>query len=243
MVIGKSYKESNVVLSLALVLMCIIDSSFVVAGILIDLLWLRIVCFILALIFIFVTLIIPYIIYKQKNTLEDIILYDEFNDTIILKNHNRVYKLLCKDIKRITYHNLSISSTSYFLLVRQDYGKLKFYLSDGRTIKSEAIHRICESYDELNNIVFGEDYREPEEEALLFRIDGKISSWGKKNEYPAILSVLVSIILPLIGLVFVLNQAKYKEFKYGKNSGVMILSITISLLWWLTVYVLINVIL
>lgn len=120
---------------------------------------------------------IPYKIYKQKKTLEDIILYDELNEVIILKNHNKVYKLSCKDIKRITYHNLYISSESYFILARQDYGKLKFFLSDGSTIKSEAIHRIYESYDALNNIVFGEDYREPEEETLFFRV---ICGWKIK---------------------------------------------------------------
>ena len=76
------------------------------------------------------------------------------------------------------------------------------------------------------------------EDKLHYKIERKVVGWGAMKEYPAIVSVLVSIAIPLIGLSFVANQVEYRKLKYGHASGFLLgLSATISLLWWAAVII------
>ena len=121
------------------------------------------------------------------------------------------------------------------IMARQNNGKIKFYLKNGDTYKTPYIDNIYDVYfkiDEILSLEFNE------EEPKLARF-GK---WGAKKEYPSILSLLIAIVLPLIGFVFVENQAKYKEIKNGKNNGLTITALTISSLWWIVVFILIFVV-
>lgn len=100
------------------------------------------------------------------------------------------------------------------------------------------IDNIYDVYLKTDEIIYGlttdENYNEeirPKDSFIEFQT--KFGNWGAKKEYPTILSFIIAIILPIIGLIFVENQAKYKEIKYGKNNGLTILSLTISLLWWI----------
>lgn len=183
------------------------------------------------LIFISLILLLAYNIYRIRRYKDNVITYNETEEVVIIENFNKKIKIKREDIKRITYHNIGISKDSFYIIARQSYGKLKFYLSSGKVIKSDMIMDIYSSYDRMNECIF-QDYEIEETEYWYYKVEGKVSNWGKRREYPAILSVIISILLPLIGIVFVFNQAKLKEFIYGKNNGLVLLSIVISLFWW-----------
>ena len=61
----------------------------------------------------------------------------------------------------------------------------------------------------------------------------EISRWGAKKEYPNYVSFLIAILLPVIGLIFVSNQKDIKNFRYGKQTRLMSVAISISVIYWL----------
>ena len=74
-------------------------------------------------------------------------------------------------------------------------------------------------------------------------MDKKITNWGSMKEYPAIVSVLVAIFVPIAGLFFVGNQVEYRKLKYGHSSNLLlVLSSIISALWWCAVIIILIVI-
>ena len=60
----------------------------------------------------------------------------------------------------------------------------------------------------------------------------KYWSWGSKKEYNSIVSILVAIIFPIIGLAFVNNQASFKLDYNHKAHGLFLIALLISVLWW-----------
>ncbi len=71
---------------------------------------------------------------------------------------------------------------------------------------------------------------------IFLRFERKLLSWGCKKEYPAIISFIISIVIPIFGLFFVNNQADLKKYKNGVNGKLMITAILITLLWWGAVF-------
>lgn len=81
------------------------------------------------------------------------------------------------------------------------------------------------------------------EDNIHFKIERKIIGWGAKKEYPSIISILVSIFVPIVGLFFVGNQVEYRKLKYGHSSNLLlVLSSIISALWWCLVIIVLIVI-
>ena len=67
----------------------------------------------------------------------------------------------------------------------------------------------------------------------------KYWGWGSKKEYHSIVSILIAIIFPIIGLAFVNNQAHFKLDKNEKAHGLFLIALLISLLWWGLLFLLI----
>ena len=59
----------------------------------------------------------------------------------------------------------------------------------------------------------------------------KLALWGSKKEYPTIISLLIGIFIPIIGLIFVGNQIKFKSDENDKVNGLFLISLLISLIW------------
>ena len=178
---------------------------------------------------------IPYSVYRNIKVPDILIKYDTIQDTIIVYGYKKEYQIKTSDIVKITLHNVGISQTSLFIIGRLNYGKLCFYLKDGKRIKTLQMEDICDVYDKLKEIIFVDRENELENRETL---EEKLDNWGKKKEYPTIVSILVAMFLPIIGCFFVKNQADYKEFKKGKVSGLMQFSIFISILWVIAAIVL-----
>ncbi len=68
---------------------------------------------------------------------------------------------------------------------------------------------------------------------MIKSIYSKLILWGSYKEYPSIVSILISILLPVIGLLFVVNQTRFKTDNDGKAHGLFVVSMIISLLWWI----------
>ncbi len=66
----------------------------------------------------------------------------------------------------------------------------------------------------------------------MMKFFNKLSLWGSKKEYHTSISILISILIPVIGLLFVSNQIKFKTDNDGKAHGLFALAMIISLLWW-----------
>ena len=77
------------------------------------------------------------------------------------------------------------------------------------------------------------EYKEEIQDSLLEKMDG----WGAKKEYPSIVSALVGIFLPIIGMLFVMNQVKIKEIKYGRPTGLLTVGVVASAFWILTLII------
>lgn len=242
MVIGKAYKDS-IIGYFALFLLLIGFFGFGLgASFFIPILWLKIVSVSTCFILITLTFNIPFLAYKNKKQVIDAIIYDEFAEAFTINYHNKSVKILKKDIYRITIHNIGIDDKSIILIGRLEYGKIKFYLKDRKTYKTPCLIDINDVFLKIDTIIYGEEDN-PERPIDRYKeLESKVNNWGSKKEYPNIVSILVAIFLPLVGLIFVENQAKYKEFKYGKNSLLTIFAITISLVWWLLFIIIIHII-
>lgn len=59
-----------------------------------------------------------------------------------------------------------------------------------------------------------------------------LSLWGTKKEYPSIISILIAILLPIIGFIFVGNQMKFKKDLDGKVHGLFLVSVLLCVIWW-----------
>ena len=93
--------------------------------------------------------------------------------------------------------------------------------------------------DELEEDIDEEEF----EDNLYLKSERKIIGWGAMKEYPAIISVLVSIFVPIVGLFFVGNQIEYRKKKYGHSSNLLlVLSSIISAIWWCAVIIVLIVI-
>ncbi len=70
------------------------------------------------------------------------------------------------------------------------------------------------------------------EDKLYYKVERKIVGWGAIKKYPIILSFLIAIIVPFLGLFFVGNQVDLREIEGKKLTFILGLSLLISLLWW-----------
>lgn len=236
MCIGKYYRDNPVEILIVYIFFTLLICMAFVGGTFIPILWIKIlVLVILSILFVLAFLLLRYI-YTNSKQREDTLYYNELNEEFIIHYHNKDIKIKKEDIVRIVNHNLHIDYAS--ILKRDDYGKIKFYLRNGKSYKTPTLENIYNVYFKIDEIVFNDNNRPLDK---FYEMDTRWSKWGAKKEYPGILSLIVAVVLPLIGLTFVENQAKLKEFKYGKNNGLTILSFTISILWWLIVIILIGI--
>lgn len=65
----------------------------------------------------------------------------------------------------------------------------------------------------------------------------KIAGWGSKNVYKNSICLLVSIFLPIVGTLFLLNQYMIRQRLYRKGF-VFKLSLFIGFLWWIAIIIL-----
>ena len=67
----------------------------------------------------------------------------------------------------------------------------------------------------------------------------KLALWGTKKEYPTIISLIIAVFIPVVGLIFVGNQLKFKSDEDDKARGLFALALILSLLWCAAVIILI----
>ena len=248
MIIGKKYKENEIGLWVVFSVIFLSSLIGILAFIYIEgPLWLKIMLIsILTVLFLF-NFYIPYLIFKQRKQKDEVLLYDDFNEAFIINYHNKTIKIYKNKIIRITNHNIGVDDKALFIINRLNYGKIKFYLKDGSSYKTPCMDNIYDVYFKADDIIYGEvsvdRYEETRPVDKLIEFENKVDNWGSKKEYPAILSLLVAILLPFLGLIFVSNQSKYKEMKYGKNNGIMIASLIISAIWVVLIIIAVNVLL
>jgi hypothetical protein len=176
----------------------------------------------------------PYVVYKNKKTPDSIIIYNSFDETITINTHRKKYKINISDISAITVHNVSLI---YFITSEIYVRKLYFYLKDGTRIKTPEIVDAYEVYGKLDELIFKDrEYEEIMKDQVLDKLDG----WGSRKEYPAIVSFLVALFIPFLGLYFVKNQMEYKELKNGKATGLMAVALVIGAFWIFLIILVIN---
>ena len=71
------------------------------------------------------------------------------------------------------------------------------------------------------------------------KLINKLSLWGTKKEYPTIISILIAVFIPVLGLIFVGNQINFKADNDGKAHGLFALALIVSFLWWAAVIILV----
>jgi len=69
----------------------------------------------------------------------------------------------------------------------------------------------------------------------------KLALWGTKKEYHTIISLIIATFIPLVGLIFVGNQLRFKSDENGKAHGIFALALILSLLWLAAVIILIAI--
>lgn len=69
------------------------------------------------------------------------------------------------------------------------------------------------------------------EDNLYYKTERKIVGWGQSKKYPAIVSILVGIFVPIFGLFFVANQSSIREIERGRAGFLVGLASLFSLLW------------
>lgn len=235
MVLGKAYKENSILIMFEYFFLLIASiAGIVFISIYLDRLILKITLITLLGLFIILLTYFPYVVYKNKKTKDNIILYNAFDETITINTYKNEYKINISDISAITVHNVSI----IYLFTSEIYvRKLYFYLNDGTRIKTPEIIDAFEVYGKLDEIVFKDrEYEEIMKDQVLDKLDG----WGSKKEYPAIVSVLVALFIPFVGLYFVKNQMEYKELKNGKATGLMAVALVIGAFWIFLIILIIN---
>lgn len=232
MVLGKAYKEDpRLVMFLYFFLVIAFSAAIVFTAIYMNKLAVKIALIVVMGILIILLSYVPYNLYKVKKTNDNIIIYNELDETLTINVYKKTYKVNISDIATITLHNIG---TKMLFANRIEDGKLTFYLSDGTIIKTPDIANVYDSYDKLNEIVFKDrEFTEDVKDQLIDKLDG----WGSKKEYPTIVSILVAIFIPFFGAFFVPNQKKYKELKNGKTTGLMAMALVISTLWVIAIIV------
>lgn len=232
MVLGKAYKEDPILvmfLYFFLVIASITGIVFIV--IYLDKLVLKITLIVVMGILILLLSYVPYNLYKVNKINENIIIYNELDETLTINTYKKTHIVNISDIAAITLHNIG---TKMLFANRIEDGKLTFYLSDGTKIKTSEIANVYDLYDKLNEIVFKDrEFTEDVKDQLIDKLDG----WGSKREYPTIVSILVAIFIPFFGAFFVSNQKKFKELKNGKATGLMGMALVISTLWVIAIIV------
>ena len=226
MVIGKAFKENSILIILLYLFFLAISIFGIIAiFIYIDKIVLKSVLITLLSFFIIVLSYLPYYVYKSKKIPDNIIVYDSINEIITINGYKRKDIINVSDIVLVTVHNLG---TKLLLADRIEDGKLCFYLNDGSKIKTVGIDNIYDVYYKIDEIVFiDKENKNVVKEQLIDKLDG----WGSRKEYPSIVSVLVSLFIPLVGVYFVYNQQKFKELKNGKATGLMSVAVVISAIW------------
>ena len=235
MVLGKAYKENSILIMFVYFFLLIVSSATgVFIFIHLDRLVLKISLIVILGLFILLLTYFPYVVYKNKKTPDNIIIYDSFDETITINTHRKKYKINISDISAITVHNVSLI---YFITSEIYVRKLYFYLKDGTRIKTPEIIDAYEVYGKLDELIFKDrEYEEIMKDQVLDKLDG----WGSRKEYPAIVSFLVALFIPFFGLRFVQNQKEFKELKHGKATGLMAVAVVISTLWVFAIILVIN---
>ena len=235
MVLGKAYKENSILIMFVYFFLLIVSSATgVFIFIHLDRLVLKISLIVIIGLFILLLTYFPYVVYKNTKTPDGIIIYNSFDETIIIKTFKNEYIINIQDISVITIHNVS---ALYFFISALDVRKLYFYLKDGTRIKTPEIVDAYEVYGKLDEIIFKDrEYEEIMKDQVLDKLDG----WGSRKEYPAIVCFLVALFIPFFGLRFVQNQKEFKELKHGKATGLMTVAYVISAFWVFAIILVIN---
>jgi hypothetical protein len=235
MVLGKAYKENSILIMFVYFFLLIVSiASSIFIFIHLDKLVLKISLIVVLGLFIVLLTYFPYVVYKNKNTPDSIIIYNSFDETITINTHRKKYKINISDISAITVHNVSLI---YFITSEIYVRKLYFYLKDGTRIKTPEIVDAYEVYGKLDELIFKDrEYEEIMKDQVLDKLDG----WGSRKEYPAIVSFLVALFIPFLGLYFVKNQMEYKELKNGKATGLMAVALVIGAFWVFLIILIIN---
>ena len=232
MVLGKAYKEDPIlVMFLYFFLEIAFSAAIVFTAIYMNKLAVKIALIVVLGILILLLSYVPYNLYKVNKTNENIIIYNELDETLTINTYKKTHIVNISDIAAITLHNIG---TKMLFANRIEDGKLTFYLSDGTKIKTSEIANVYDLYDKLNEIVFKDrEFTEDVKDQLIDKLDG----WGSKREYPTIVSILVAIFIPFFGAFFVSNQKEFKELKNGKATGLMGMALTISALWVIAIII------
>lgn len=232
MIIGRVHKDNPVILIiLFLIIFLSFTAGIILVFIFLDIKWLKILLISVFALICLISLSIPFYIYKSSKTPNDIIYYDYAKNSFRIYDYKKEKEIMIDDILGITIHNSFITILSIFNMDRTNYGKIYFYLSDGRIIKTPQLDKVLDTCDKIDEIVFKDrEYKEEIQDSLLEKMDG----WGAKKEYPSIVSALVGIFLPIIGMLFVMNQVKIKEIKYGRPTGLITVGVVASAFWILT---------
>lgn len=236
-VLGKAYKENTIlVIFLYFFLLIAFIAGIICLILFLEKLSIKIILISLLSLLVLLITYIPYNLYKCKKTSEDIIIYNVIDETITINKYKKNYIVNVSDVSTVTVHNIGMH---LLFANRMEEGKIYFYLNDGTIIKTPELVSAYDAYDKLDEILFKDrEYDEEIKDQLVDKLDG----WGSKKEYPAIVSILVSLFIPFFGLWFVQNQKEYKELKYGKSTGLMGIAITISALWVFIIIVIIYLI-
>lgn len=67
---------------------------------------------------------------------------------------------------------------------------------------------------------------------LYFKIERGLLGWGATKKYPTILSLIIAIIVPVLGLFFVNNQVGLRKIEGKKPNHILVLAIIITTIWW-----------
>ena len=232
MVLGKKSKEDLIlVIFLYVILLSALVAGIVLISIFNDKLALKITLISVISLFIIFLSYVPYYLYKNVKTPENIITYNSVEEKIIINGYKKNYEINVSDIAVITVHNLGMI---LLLANRMEEGKLYFCLNDGTKIKTAYIDDIYDVYGKLDEIIFKDrEYEALMKDQLIDKLDG----WGAKKEYPSIVSILVALFIPFFGLWFVSNQMEFRKLKNGKATGLMAVALTISVFWGIAIII------
>ena len=230
MVLGKLYKENEILLLFLYVLLLATSiTGIVLIFVYIEKLIFKISLIVLVLTLIILISLIPYYLYKYKRIPNNIIIFNVIDATITINTYKKNYIVKISDIAYITIHNLG---TKFLFGDRIEEGKLCFFLIDGTKIKTLEIDNVYDAYNKLDEIVFVDRNNK---EVLKEQLIDKLEGWGSKKEYKAIVSILVALFIPFFGLFFISNQNDFKKLKNGKPTGLMAIAYIISAFWILVI--------